>query len=267
MKLVRFLDRGGRERCGRLTAGADEVEVLRGPTLVDKAAPTGEVLRKDAIGRYLWPVECPNVVAIGQNYREHAREMGKAVPAEPKIFLKATTCLNGHGGEIRLPKAAPEAVDWEAELVVVLAREARDVPEQEADQYVLGYTCGNDVTARDCQKRDEQWARAKSFDTFGPMGPWIETDLTADAAQDLAIRSVLNGQIMQESRTADMIFSVRRLVSYVSRMMTLRAGTAIYTGTPPGIGMARQPAVFLRDGDEIAVEIEGIGRLVNRVVG
>jgi 2-keto-4-pentenoate hydratase/2-oxohepta-3-ene-1,7-dioic acid hydratase in catechol pathway len=158
---------------------------------------------------------------------------------------------------------APEEVDFEAELVIVIGRPCHRVAAAEALEYVLGYTCGNDVSARDCQlELDSQWARGKSFDTFCALGPWIETDLEPEA---LGVRSVLNGEVMQDGNTRDLIFSCRELVSYVSQIATLRPGTVIMTGTPPGVGYKRTPPVFLREGDAIEVEVEGIGKLTNSV--
>jgi 2-keto-4-pentenoate hydratase/2-oxohepta-3-ene-1,7-dioic acid hydratase in catechol pathway len=162
-----------------------------------------------------------------------------------------------------LPKLAPDEVDFEAELAVVIAKKAKNIETVEVDDYILGYSCANDVSARDCQKKlDKQWARGKSFDTFCPLGPWIETDLDAG---DLEIKSILNGEVMQQSRTSDMIFNIEQLISYLSYNMTLLPGTVVLTGTPEGVGFAREEQVFLRDGDQITIEIEGIGSLVNTV--
>ncbi len=213
--------------------------------------------------RFLPPVDPPNVPAIGLNYREHVRESGASTPKAPVIFLKATTSVIGDGEPIRLPKEAPDEVDYEAELALVIGRRIRNVSPEEALAALAGITCANDVSARDCQRRyDKQWARAKSFDTFCPLGPWIVTDIDPS---DLRIRTVLNGETMQDSRTSDMIFGPADLVSYLSRQMTLLPGTVILTGTPPGVGFARTPPRYLRAGDEVAVEIEGIGSLRNPV--
>ncbi|GEM_PF-8753 len=212
----------------------------------------------------LAPVIPPNIIAVGLNYSRHARESGHQIPQKPVIFLKATTSLTGPGTRINLPLEAPEEVDYEAELAVIIGKKARHVEPEDAGKYILGYTCANDVSARDCQKKyDEQWARAKSFDTFCPLGPWFETEKDPS---DLRIRSILNGDIMQESRTSDMIFGPREIVSYCSRNMTLLPGTVIITGTPEGVGMARKPPVYLREGDQIKIEIEGIGTLENTAV-
>jgi len=209
----------------------------------------------------------PNVIAIGLNYRKHAEEQGLAkLPAEPLIFLKATTSVIGPGEPIVLPHSAPGEVDFEAELAVVIGKRARNVSDDDAMEFVLGFTCANDVSARDCQKvRDKQWARGKSFDTFCPLGPVIVTPDELDG-QSAPIRSILNGKVMQASNTADMIFSIRHLISFVSHQFTLLPGTILLTGTPEGVGFARKPPIYLRAGDTIAVEIDGIGRLENPVV-
>jgi 2-keto-4-pentenoate hydratase/2-oxohepta-3-ene-1,7-dioic acid hydratase in catechol pathway len=188
-----------------------------------------------------------------------------SLEAEPLIFLKATTSIIGPEDPIVLPKAAPDEVDYEAELAVVIGVRAREVSPEDALRYVFGFTCANDVSARDCQKRrDKQWARGKSFDTFCPIGPLIVTVDELDPAA-LAIRARLNGAIVQDSNTSKMIFSVPQLVSYLSYQFTLLPGTLILTGTPAGVGAGRTPPVFLRAGDEISVEIEGIGSITNLV--
>jgi 2-keto-4-pentenoate hydratase/2-oxohepta-3-ene-1,7-dioic acid hydratase in catechol pathway len=212
------------------------------------------------------PVDPPNILAIGRNYAEHAEEMKAAsVEKEPLVFLKATTSVIGPDDAIVLPRSAPDEVDYEGELAVVIGRRAKDVSEADALRYVLGYTCANDVSARDCQKRrDKQWARGKSFDTFCPLGPVVVTADEVDPAS-LRIRTILNGQVMQDAPTGSMTFSVPALVSYLSHQFTLLPGTVVLTGTPSGVGAARSPQVFLRPGDEITVEIEGIGVLTNRV--
>ena len=214
--------------------------------------------------RLLAPVEPRQIIAIGLNYRKHAEETNMKCPPAPVVFIKACSAVTGPDTEIKLPKMAPNAVDYEAELAIVIGKQAKHVSEDEVDDYVLGYTCGNDVSARDCQlKQDHQWARGKSFDTFAPVGPWIATDVDGDS---LGIKLVLNGEVMQDSRTSDLIFSCRFLVSYLSQCMTLYPGSVILTGTPSGVGMGRRPEVWLKAGDTVTVEIEGIGALTNRVV-
>lgn len=211
----------------------------------------------------LAPIEPPNIIAIGLNYRQHAAETGAEIPERPLIFLKATSSLNNPDSEIVLPKLAPDEVDFEAELAVIISKKAKNIEAVEVDDYILGYSCANDVSARDCQKKlDKQWARGKSFDTFCPIGPWIETDLNPD---NLNIRSILNDEVMQNSNTSDMIFNVSQIVSYLSHNMTLLPGTVILTGTPEGVGFARKEQLFLNEGDQITIEIEGIGTLKNIV--
>ena len=230
-------------------------------TLQD-GTPTGRTIPRDG-ARLLAPVVPRQVILIGMNYAAHAAETGMAPPEAPVVLLKAPNAVIGPEAPIVLPAMAPDEVDYEAELVIVIGREVKDVSEEQALDSVLGYTCGNDVSARDCQfKLDKQWARAKSFDTFAPIGPWIETDFNPD---DVAVRCLLNGDVMQESRTSDMLFSCRYLVSYLSRCMTLYPGSIIFTGTPPGVGFTREPPVFLREGDRVTVEVEGIGTLSNPV--
>ncbi len=213
--------------------------------------------------KLLAPIEAPNIIAIGLNYRQHAVETGADIPERPVIFLKSTSSLTDPNSEVLLPKLAPDEVDFEAELAVIISKKAKNIETVEVDDYILGYSCANDLSARDCQKKlDKQWARGKSFDTFCPLGPWIETDLDAG---DLEIKSVLNGEVMQQSRTSDMIFNIEQLISYLSYNMTLLPGTVVLTGTPEGVGFAREEQIFLRDGDQITIEIEGIGSLVNTV--
>jgi 2-keto-4-pentenoate hydratase/2-oxohepta-3-ene-1,7-dioic acid hydratase in catechol pathway len=177
------------------------------------------------------------------------------------LFIKASTALTGPDHPIILPSVAPNEVDYEAELVVVIGKRCRNVSEDHALDYVLGYTCGNDVSARDCQR--QSLARGKSFDTFAPLGPWIETKLDPDSC---AISSRLNGETMQNSNTSDLIFNVRQLISYLSNSTTLLPGTSIMTGTPSGVGFARKPPVFLKVDDVVEVEIAGIGTLRNPVL-
>ncbi len=260
MKIARFVDAGGQERLGE-PVSPDRAMVIEGDLF-------GEYRRTDvAVGmaRLLPPVRPPNVFGIGLNYREHAAEGGRSIPEKPLVFLKATTSVRAAGEPILLPPSAPDEVDFEAELAVIIGRTARRVSPEEAAAFCLGYTCANDVTARDCQKRlDQQWTRAKGFDTFCPLGPWL---VTADAFDpDRAIVECrVNGRVMQRGCTADLIFDCRTLVSYLSWQFTLLPGTVICTGTPAGVGFARDPQVFLRPGDRVEVAVEGIGTLCNPV--
>jgi len=260
MKVVRFEDSSGKVCCGEWIA-PDQASLISG----DLYGPHEVTSQTAKLKRLLAPVAPVNVIAIGLNYRRHAAEGGHQVPEFPLVFVKLTTSVIAPGDPILLPTDAPEEVDYEAELAVVIGKTARKVSEADALKYVLGYTCGNDVSARDCQiRRDKQWARAKGFDTFCPLGPCLLIDPNQDP-NALPIKARLNGKVMQDSNTADMIFSVPRLISYLSQQFTLLPGTVIMTGTPEGVGCARKPPVFLREGDSIAVEIDGIGELANRV--
>jgi len=262
VKYIRFLSQED-QTCSGIVQSDDSIATIEGDILGENRR-TGQVVGVGEVKQYLPPIVPPNVLALGLNYRAHAIESGSDIPQAPQLFIKAATCLTGHRCPIVLPKPAPDEVDYEAELAVVIGKKAKNVSADEALDYVFGYMCANDVSARDCQRRiDKQWARAKSFDTFGPMGPVIETELDPT---DLRIRSILNGQCMQDSRTSDLIFSVVEIVSYLSTNLTLLPGTVILTGTPSGVGCARKPPVFLQPGDKIEVEIEGIATLENSVV-
>lgn len=260
MKLIRFEDASGQVWLGDWIEG-DQARLVQGDPFGDHQV-TDE---RATIRRWLPPISPVNVIAIGLNYRRHAEESGKEAPDAPAVFLKLTSSVIAHGETIRLPADAPDEVDYEAELAVVIRKTARNVSESSALDYVLGYTCANDVSARDCQvRRDAQWARAKSFDTFCPLGPVLVTDRDIDP-NALPIRSRLNGEVMQSSNTGDMIFSVPYIVSYLSHQFTLLPGTLILTGTPEGVGFARKPQRYLRPGDTMEIEIDGIGTLSNPV--
>ena len=205
--------------------------------------------------RLLAPILPSKVICVGQNYADHAREMGAEPPAEPVIFLKPSTAVSGPGDPIQRPTRISQRVDYEGELAVVIGRLCREVPVERVVEVIFGYTCANDVTARDLQARDGQWTRAKGFDTFCPLGPWIETDV--DPA-DLALTTRLNGEVKQSSRTSLLLHDVRALVAYVSQVMTLLPGDVLLTGTPAGVGP-------MDKGDEVSVTIDGIGTLSNPV--
>ncbi len=216
------------------------------------------------------PVSRPSkIIAIGLNYLDHADEGKAKVPASPLVFAKFSNSVIGPSDDISWSQAVTQKVDFEAELAVVIGRETRDCPEEKALQSVFGYTCANDVSARDLQFGDGQWVRGKSLDTFCPVGPWIVSADEIPDPQNLHIQSRLNGQVMQDSNTEHMIFPVAHLVSFMSRHFTLFPGDLILTGTPSGVGVFREPSVYMKDGDEIVVEIEKIGVLRNicRVVG
>jgi acylpyruvate hydrolase len=211
------------------------------------------------------PVPRPGkIIAVGLNYRDHAAEARMEVPESPIIFAKFPTAVIGSGGVIVLPPGASR-VDYEAELAVVIGRRARGVAAAAALDVVLGYMNANDVSERDFQKRDGQWVRAKSCDTFAPLGPWIVTaDEVADP-NDLAIQLRRNGEVLQSSRTSHFVFTVQQLIEFLTATMTLEPGDVVLTGTPPGVGFARRPPVFLQPGDRLEVEIQGLGTLVNEV--
>ncbi len=270
MKLVTLKD-------GRLGRVVDEAiipfEFPGGMLGLIQAGPQGLAQAQAAVGQPLnfstdlvsMPLHNPSkIMAIGKNYADHAKETKSAIPERPIVFTKFTTTLVGPGDEVSWDPALTAKVDFEAELAVVIGQTARRVSQAEALNYVFGYTCANDVTARDLQKGDGQWVRGKSLDTFGPLGPWLVTAAEAPNPQNLAIRCRVNGQTMQDSHTSKMIFSVAYLISFLSQAFTLLPGDIILTGTPDGVGAYREPPVFLKNGDEMVVEIEGIGRLVNR---
>ena len=226
---------------------------------------TKEKLRIDKL---LAPIVPTDILCIGLNYREHAAESKSDIPTNPVLFIKASNTLNNPFDPIVIPKRSSE-IDYECELAVVIGRTAKNVPRDRALDHVFGYTCANDVSSRDWQRDKSlgggQWARGKSFDTFCPLGPCIVTKDEISNPNDLRIKTILNDQTMQDHTTSDMIFDVPALIESLSSTMTLRAGTAILTGTPQGVGFARKPPVWLKHGDKVVIEIEKIGRLENPV--
>lgn len=250
MRIVRFVV-GNEARYGLVEDGV--VREIRGDIFGKFSVTT----KKHSLSRikFLAPTEPSKIVAVGLNYRDHAEELKQEVPEEPIIFLKPPTAVLPHRGKIVYPKLCGR-LDYEAELGVVIKRSARAVPAEKALRYVLGYVCFNDVTARDLQRKDGQWTRAKSFNTFAPFGPWIETELDLS---DAPIRGYLNGVIRQDSNINNFIFDVPYLIHFISSVMTLYPGDVISTGTPSGVGP-------MQPGDTIEIEVEGIGRLSNTVV-
>jgi 2-keto-4-pentenoate hydratase/2-oxohepta-3-ene-1,7-dioic acid hydratase in catechol pathway len=235
--------------------GVETLAVVKGDPMYAGIALTGEKTPVDDV-RLVAPVlPRSKVVGIGRNYADHASEFGNEVPAEPLVFLKPNTAVIGPHEPIVYPDQT-EDLHFEGELAVVIGRICRDIDAEDVPKVIYGYTIGNDVTARDLQARDGQWARAKGFDSFCPLGPWIETDLDID---DLAIQTRVNGDLKQDARTSDLIFDIPSLVSYVSSFMTLLPGDVLLTGTPGGVGP-------MLPGDEVSVTVEGIGTLSNRVV-
>ncbi len=251
MKLIRFL-KNDQPRHGLIEG--EVVYTVEG-SIFGEFRRAEEVAELAEVG-LLAPCQPSKIVAVGLNYRTHAAEAGMDVPPEPLLFFKPPSSVIGPLDPIVYP-ALSQQVDYEGELAVIIGRRARNVSPEEAHDFILGYACGNDVTARDLQRRDDQWTRAKGFDTFCPLGPCIVTDL--DPAH-LAIRTRVNGEIRQNATTADMVFSVAELIATISQVMTLEPGDVILTGTPSGVGP-------LQPGDVVEVEIEGIGTLRNPVVG
>ncbi|MFZ0963754.1 MAG: fumarylacetoacetate hydrolase family protein [Terriglobia bacterium] len=213
------------------------------------------------------PIGHPNkITCIGLNYADHAREQGAEPPAAPIFFLKSHNTICGPGDPIRLPPNSAQ-VDYEGEFAVVIGKRGKGIPESEAHKYIAGYTILQDVSARDMQFGDKQWYRGKSCDTFAPTGPWIVTADEISHPDNLRISLTLNGETMQDSSTSNLIFKVPFLISYLSQSVTWEVGDLISTGTPPGVGVFRQPPVFLKAGDTVSITVEGIGTLTNPVVG
>lgn len=281
MKLCRFFDSRHQVTYGLATRhGMIPLSVLLDPVPTDATifGRLEEVIVAAAEARPEQAVEMPSsllppvpppekILCIGLNYLDHAIETGAEPPTEPVVFSKFNTALVGDGDAIVLPSLSHE-VDYEAELVVVIGRTARHVPEGDAMKCVAGYTCGHDVSARDWQKGRPggQWLLGKSFDTFAPIGPWLVTTDELPDPSNLRVKMHLSGELVQDSTTAQLIFNIPQLISHLSRIMTLKAGDLIFTGTPPGVGAARKPPRFLRHGDVCTVEIEGIGPLTNPCV-
>jgi 2-keto-4-pentenoate hydratase/2-oxohepta-3-ene-1,7-dioic acid hydratase in catechol pathway len=251
MRLVRFRY-GDRIATGGVDRGSDEIRVLKG-TFFEDPLPTGEAVALQDV-HLLAPVLPSKLVCVGKNYAAHAAEFGMDVPEEPLLFLKPSTAVIGPNDPIRLLPVS-RRIDYEGELAVVIGRLARDVLAEDAFKYILGYTCANDVTLRDLQKTDGQWARAKGFDGSCPLGPWIETDLDPNEA---TVRTRLNGEVRQQGSTSEMAFGVATLIEYITAFMTLLPGDALLTGTPEGVGP-------LAAGDVVEVEVEGVGTLRNEV--
>jgi 2-keto-4-pentenoate hydratase/2-oxohepta-3-ene-1,7-dioic acid hydratase in catechol pathway len=251
MRLVRF--RFG-DRIATGVVEGDAVRALAG-TFFENPVPSGEEIPLDDV-RLLAPILPSKVVCLGKNYAAHAAEFGGEVPEEPLVFLKPSTSVSGPGDPIPLPPIS-NRVDYEGELAVVIGRIARNVRAEETFRYILGYTCGNDVTLRDLQKKDDQWARAKGFDGSCPLGPWVETELDPI---DVHLETRVNGEVRQSASTSDMVFGVATIIEFVTSFMTLLPGDVIMTGTPEGVGK-------LEPGDRVEVVIDGIGVLMNPVGG
>jgi 2-keto-4-pentenoate hydratase/2-oxohepta-3-ene-1,7-dioic acid hydratase in catechol pathway len=263
VKIARIIDTNGSEV---LTALQSDGRMLRieGNVLVDTLKVTDEVVE---VQRWLPPVEPRVIICIGLNYRKHAEEGGFALPKEPVVFIKNISAAIGHNEPIRIPRVCNDEVDYECELAVVISKTCCNVSKEKALDYVLGYTAANDVSARiwQAERGGTQWSRGKSFDTFAPLGPVLVTTDEIVEPNSLSIKTELNGQVVQNSNTRDMIFDVPALISFLSEDTTLLLGTVILTGTPEGIGWAREPRLLLHSGDTITVDIEKIGRLTNKI--
>ena len=250
MKIVRYQSDGNESKYGWMLD--DKVGEIEGDVF-------GEYRRREAKApvaelKLLAPCEPSKILCVGRNYVEHARELGNDVPKVPLIFLKPPSSIISSGEHIILPPQSTQ-VEHEAELVVVIGRRAKNVTAETAREYIFGYTIGNDVTERDLQKTDDQWTRAKGFDTFCSFGPWIDTEFDAS---DAVVTCRVNGQMRQMASTRDMVFNVVTMIAYISSVMTLEPGDVLFTGTPAGVGQ-------LKNGDVVDVEIEGLGKLSNPV--
>jgi 2-keto-4-pentenoate hydratase/2-oxohepta-3-ene-1,7-dioic acid hydratase in catechol pathway len=255
MRLIRYQKENQEPHFGWILTQGDQASV--GPV---EGSPFGEFRRLEASlplesVRLLTPVSPSKIICVGRNYAAHAKEHGAEVPEIPLIFLKPPSALIGPGDQIVLPPQSKQ-VEHEAELVVVIGKRGRWIAPEDAFEHVLGYTIGNDITARDLQNRDGQWTRAKGFDTFCAVGPWIETDFDSS---DSVVSCYVNGEMRQMASTRDMVFNVRQLVAFASTVMTLESGDLLFTGTPSGVGP-------LAPGDVVEVTIEGLGKLSNSVI-
>jgi 5-carboxymethyl-2-hydroxymuconate isomerase len=265
MRLCTYRD-DGRTRLGSVEGHA--VRPLDGRDVADAIGagpppPAGDPLPLEGL-ELVAPLRPGMLLGVGLNYRDHAAETGAELPREPLLFAKLTGAVTGPAADVVRPSYTDE-LDYEGELAVVIGRRARDVPEHRALEHAFGYAVMNDVTARDRQRAEPQWIRAKGGDTFAPFGPWITTADEVPDPQALAIRTTVNGELRQEGRTADMVFGVAALIAWCSAAFTLEPGDVITTGTPAGVGVARRPPVFLAPGDRVRVEIDGLGALENTV--
>lgn len=261
MKIIRYKDSAGAVKYGARQEDGSALEI-NGDILGDFEVAS----RKADVAALLAPIEPKAILCIGLNYRKHAAETKAPIPEWPVLFMKSPGAVQNPGAPIVLP-AISEQVDYECELAVVIKKTCKNVSGADTLHYVLGYTCANDVSARDWQikKGGSQWCRGKSFDTFAPIGPWIVTPDEIPNPNDLAIQTVVNGETLQKANTNDMVFDVPALIEFLSGSTTLLPGTIILTGTPSGVGMARQPRRWLKPGDSVTIEIERIGALTNPV--
>lgn len=264
MKIIRYVDSKGIEGFGSLLPDGSAVRIEG--DIFGKYKATSE---KAQVAKLLAPVRPASILCIGLNYRHHANEAGAKIPELPILFVKGVNALQNPGDPILIPThLKSDEVDYECELAVVIGKPCKNVSRENALDYVLGYTCANDVSARDWQikKGGGQWCRGKFFDTFAPLGPCLVTTDEIPDPQTLKIKTVLNGKVMQDWNTNDMIFDVATLIEFLSGSTTLLPGTVILTGTPHGVGMAQKPPLWLKEGDSVSIEIEKIGTLTNPVL-
>lgn len=265
MRIIRYEDPSGRAHHAVQQQAAELLRIEGDPL------EGFEVTREPAIvGKILAPIIPPMIWCIGKNYRQHADEVGMGIDKYPEVFAKGANTVQDPNQPIRMPtRAKSSEIDYEGELVVVIRKRCKDVSREKALDYVAGYTCGNDVSARDWQLKmgGSQWCRGKSFDTFAPLGPCLVTPDSIADPTGLRIQTSVNGRIVQDANTRDMIHDVPALIEFLSQGTTLLPGTVIFTGTPSGVGMAQNPPLWLKDGDEVSVIIEKIGTLTNRVSG
>jgi 2-keto-4-pentenoate hydratase/2-oxohepta-3-ene-1,7-dioic acid hydratase in catechol pathway len=263
MKLIRYLDHSGKIQYAAEQSGGAHLRLEGDP--FGKNHVTQE---SASIAKILAPLIPVMIWCIGQNYRRHADEVGMSSGEYPVVFAKGPNTVQDPDAPIAIPSRAGTAeLDYEGELVVIIGRACKDVTREQALDYVAGYTCGNDVSARDWQlkKGGTQWCRGKSFDTFAPIGPSLVTPESIPDPSGLAIKTTVNGRVMQDGNTTDMVRDVPTLIEFLSQSTTLLPGTAIFTGTPHGVGMAQTPPLWLKDGDEVSITIEKIGTLTNTV--
>lgn len=263
MKIVRFLDAQGRMHFG-VPDDNGHAEVISGDILGDFTITP----RRLAVTKLLAPVQPTAIFCIGLNYRKHAAETNAKIPDFPVLFFKNPAAVQNPGDPVELPrKLNSDQVDYECELAIVIGRKAKNVPAGRALEHVAGFTAANDISARDWQRQwgGSQWCRGKTFDTFCPLGPVLVTPDEIGDPDKLDLRTRVNGRTLQQSNTSDMIFSVGKIIEFLSGSTTLLPGTVILTGTPEGVGMARQPPIWLKPGDKVEVEIEKIGTLTNPV--
>jgi 2-keto-4-pentenoate hydratase/2-oxohepta-3-ene-1,7-dioic acid hydratase in catechol pathway len=264
MRIIRYQNSAGATLYGALQPDGTALPFLEQQLFGNRETAT----ESDVVVKLLAPVEPPSILCIGLNYRQHAAEGNQPIPPFPVLFMKSPASVQNPGGPIVLPRhLRSDRVDYECELAVVIGKRCKNVSAEEALDYVLGYTAANDVSARDWQREwgSNQWCRAKTFDTFCPLGPVLVTTDDLPNPNALQIRTLLNGNVMQDWNTNDMIFDVPTLIAFLSGSTTLLPGTVILTGTPHGVGFARKPPVYLKPGDSVTVEVETIGSLTNPV--